>query len=822
MMNESILETDLFELAGLALDAYPDPVPFENFGPYQISKEPIGRGGMGDVFLAYDHILERQVAIKFLRTFWCEPDLRARFDQEIKILAKLKHPYIARLYEVGVHPSGAPFFAMEFIEGKPLDQFCSEQNCSLEERLRLFRSVCEAVQYAHSRLVIHRDLKPSNILVRGDGTPILLDFGIAKQLESMVEPVLHTQTEARFTRAYAAPEQLRREQVGIYTDVYALGVVLYELLAGKPPYDLSTCTPGEAELIIASGPEPPKPSLSTSRVAATRAAWNDLDVLCLKALKKDVPRRYHSVAELSRDIDHFFGNEPLEARPDSLTYKTRKFIVRNAKVLLAVSTVAVLIAALVGFYTWRLARARNAAVEEAARTKTVEQFLENLFEGGDKDAGPASDLKVVALLDRGVKQLPGLNRDPSLQADLYQTLGTIYRQLGNFKEADQLLEAALSRRKSIPEDNLADTMLALATLRIDEAKLSEAQKLSRAALALDLQQKKSEADVERARSTLARVFEERGQYKQALDVLSGETRSAPEPSGGSVDRAETLDVLGDAYFYLGQYGPARRYYTQAANLSRSIFGPQHPRVAEDYIDLGHVETQLADYPKAEAYYRQGLAIERAWYGNDHPLTARAESYLAQALGWQGKFNEDRNLCKHALTVEEKKYGPNHPRIALILSDLGFADFELNRLKDAEADYLRMLAIYRSNYGEKHQFTAIALGDLGHLYWWEKQYQRAEALFRESLGIDIQVLPAGALNTAIAQLRLGRVLLNEKRYQEAEPYSLAGYEAIKKQVSPSSEYIRSGASDLFKIYSALNLPEEANKLRAELHAASAKK
>ena len=670
--------------------------------------------------------------------------------------------------------------------------------------------------------MVHRDLKPSNILVKADGSPILLDFGIAKQLENMTEPVAHTQTEARFTRAYAAPEQIRREQVGVYTDVYALGVVLYELLAGKPPYDLSNCTPGQAEIIIAGDTEPPRPSLSVNRMAASRAAWNDLDVLCIKALKKHVQRRYRSVTELIRDLDHFFNDEPLDARPDSLSYRARKFIVRNRTALFATSAVAALIAVLVGFYTWRLASARNAAIDEAARTKTVEQFLENLFEGGDKDAGPANDLKVVTLLDRGLKQLPSLNRDPSLQADLYQTLGTIYRQLGKFGEADQLLQEALSRRRSIPGDGLADTMLALATLRIDEAKLTQAEKLSRDALGLDLQRNEKDAAIERARSTLARVLEERGQYKQALDVLVGESRPVIRDSTASVDRAETLNVLGDAYFDLGQYGPARLYYTQAASMSKSIFGPQHPRVAENEVDLGHVEIQLGHYRQAEAYYRQALAIERAWYGNDHPLTARAESYLGQALGWQRKFNEERNLAQDALKVEEKNYGSNHPRVALILSSLGFADFELNRLKDAEADNVRMLAIYRSTYGEKHPYTALALCDLGHLYSWEKQYERAEPLFREAVGIYTQVLPPGALNTAIAQLRLGRVLLGEKRYREAESYSLAGYETVKKQLSPSSEYLRSGASDLVKIYSGLNEPDKAAEFRSELQAARFKK
>ncbi|MGI8744055.1 MAG: serine/threonine protein kinase [Bryobacteraceae bacterium] len=247
----SILDSDAFEVAKRMLDSLPEPIRFEDFGPYRIERL-IGKGGMGEVFLAKNEAADRWVAIKSLRHEWAEPGLRERFTREIKTLGRLEHSYIARLYEAGVHPNGTPYFVMEYVEGKPLDEYCRERKCSVEERLRLFYSVCEAVQYAHSRLVVHRDLKPSNIFIKEDGTPKLLDFGIAKQLENLDEAGSQTQTELRFTRAYAAPEQLRREPVGVYTDVYTLGVILYELLAQKPPFDFEECTPVEAEIIITS------------------------------------------------------------------------------------------------------------------------------------------------------------------------------------------------------------------------------------------------------------------------------------------------------------------------------------------------------------------------------------------------------------------------------------------------------------------------------------------------------------------------------------------------------------------------------------------
>ena len=338
----SILDTDAFQLAGRILDAVAAPPAFEDFGPYRI-EDQIGKGGMAEVYLAWEESANRHVAIKFLRRTWAEPDLRERFAREIKTLGKLEHPLIARLYDMGVHPDGTPYFAMEYVaKGKALDEYCRERGYSVEERLGLFRSVCDAVQYAHSHLVVHRDLKPSNILVGRDGTPKLVDFGIAKQLESLDEAANQTRTQLRFTRAFAAPEQLRGEPVGVYTDVYALGVILYELLAERPPWELDGLSPVEAEVLLTGPREPEKPSAVAAPNNAhisgpDKAAWRDLDQLCLKAMKKDAGERYASALELTQDIDRFLNGEPLKARPSTWRYRARKFVGRNRK---AVATVA--------------------------------------------------------------------------------------------------------------------------------------------------------------------------------------------------------------------------------------------------------------------------------------------------------------------------------------------------------------------------------------------------------------------------------------------------------------------------------------------------
>src|SRR5580700_1740770 len=293
----SLLDRDLAHVAHDVLDeAAPVSLLFKEFGPYRI-KEALGEGGMGVVYLAERIDLGSLVAIKLLRDAWLSPARRERFTSEQRTLAQLNHPSIARLYDADTLDDGTPWFVMEYVEGVPLTDYSSQHACSIEERLQLFRAVCEAVQYAHQHAVIHRDLKPSNILVKPDGTIRLLDFGIAKQLESLEAPAGRDQTLTGLrlmTPAYAAPEQVRGERVGIQTDVYSLGVILYELLTGGPPFDLSKLTPGEAEAVIV-GQDPEKPSTIAPRSVETnpgilsvgKSARADLDVLCLSAMHKD-------------------------------------------------------------------------------------------------------------------------------------------------------------------------------------------------------------------------------------------------------------------------------------------------------------------------------------------------------------------------------------------------------------------------------------------------------------------------------------------------------------------------------------------------------
>ncbi len=803
----TLLDRGLPDVAYRMLGGSLPSVGLREFGPYRLEKV-LGEGGMGVVWLAKRADTSAFVAIKFLPHAGISPARRERFGREIKTLAKLKHPYIARLYDAGILADGTPWFVMEYVEGVRFASYCRAEARPVEARLRLFRKVCEAVQYAHGQAIVHRDLKPSNILVEKDGTPRLLDFGIAKELQSSDEPSDRTRPGLRFFSAeYAAPEWVRDGTVGLYTDVYSLGVILYEMLTGSLPGS--------------GGAQTDKPSAVTHNSNLSKAAWSDLDLLCLKALEREPNARYQSVEALIRDIDHYLKSEPLEVRPDTIRYRAAKFMARNRPAVVATGLVTTLILALVVFFTLRLARARNVALSEAARTQRVARFMENLFEGGDKDAGPADELRVVTLVDRGLQEAQGLNGDPAVQSELFETLGTIYRKLGRFDRADFVLRSALERRQSLKKPDrpaVAESLLALALLRADEAQLPDAERLTRQALEIDRSQLPSgHPAIAKATAVLGRVLEERGQYDKAIDVLNEAQRLQSAQGRVNSDTADTLEALADAHFYLGHYTTSDALNRQVLIMLERIHGPKHPSLADVYINLGNTQIQLGHYPDAEQDFRRALDIEESWYGKEHPLTARAENYVAQALNWQRRYGDSQVLLQHALAATKHAYGQAHPRVALVLSNLGFVEMQRGNLDAAEQAFYRMAEIYRSSYGNEHQFTAQALTNLASVYLKKQQYSRAERKLRDAIRIYSQVLPAGHLNRAIAEVKLGRALVGQKRFGEAEEHTLAGYDILSRQANPAIDFLQGARADLRRIYDALGQPEKAAKFQEELTA-----
>jgi eukaryotic-like serine/threonine-protein kinase len=822
----SVLDRGLSQAAHQVLDASHNTfLPLEEFGPYRI-KSILGEGGMGVVYLAEREDVGSLVAIKILRDAWLSPARVARFESEQRTLAQLNHPSIARLLDADCLTNGTPWFVMEFVEGAPLTDYCRAHECSVDERLRLFRSVCEAVEYAHSQAIIHRDLKPSNILVKTDGTVKLLDFGIAKQLENLDEPAAPTRTALRFmTPAYAAPEQFLGGRAGTTSDVYSLGVILYELLAGRLPFDLSKRTPGEAELAITRG-EPEKPSAAAAKgrgiLRAGKGAWSDLDVLCLTAMHKDPERRYRSVEALIRDVDHYLKGEPLEAQTDTMPYRIGKFVRRNRKAVAVAAVVVTVIATQAAVYTIRLATARNAAVMQAARTQRIQRFMLNLFGGGDKAAGPAQELQVVALIDRGAQEARTLDKEPEVQAELYLTLGVMYEKLGKFDRADSLLESARKIRGSITgQDSVetAESLVAISQLRDDQAQYQEAERLARQALAIENLRLAPDNPVRaQAATALGTVLENDGKYDEAIQVLVESVRVQSVPGGSPPDLRESLRALADAHGYLGHHAIADSLNRRALEIDRQIYGAVHPNVAEDLSELGSNQDALGDYAESEWYLRQAVEIDQSWYGSDHPETAWQMSKLASTLGHERKYGEAAKLLQQALPTEERAYGTVHPKVAVILNEMAGVDEQRGNLDQAETELTQMLDIERSVYGEEHGSVTTAMANLANLYLEEKQYARAEQQYREVVRRFTEEFSADHMTTGIAQIKLGRVLLRERQYRDAEAHTLAGYRILAKQTSPSLVFRRAACEDLAAEYEALRQPERAKQFRAELAAA----
>ncbi len=829
--GSSLLDRDLAHIADEILDEdVPASLASMEFGPYRI-KHLLGEGGMGVVYFDEREYIGSVAAIKILRDAWLSPARRERFATEQRTLAQLNHPSIARLYDANSLADGTPWFVMEYVEGVPLTEYCKQKACGIEERLHLFRAVCEAVQYAHQHAVIHRDLKPSNIFVKADRTVRLLDFGIAKQLESLETPARqatdHTMTGLRLmTPAYAAPEQIRGERVGVHTDVYSLGVILYELLAGRPPFNLSDLTPSEAERVIVEN-EPEKPSAVATRtgVAGTssvnRIAWTDLDVLCLTAMHKDVQRRYRSVEALTRDVDHYLTGEPLEAQPDSVRYRLGKFVGRNQRAVSVAAVVFAIIVGLVVFFTVRLTIARNAALAEAARTQRIQRFMMNLFQGGDEAAGPAGDLRVVTLLDRGVIEAQALNSDPVVQAELYQTLGNIYEQLGKFDPANSLLQAALEQRKKIfGQDSVqvAESLASLGQLRSDQAQYDEAEQLIRQSLTIN-QKRLSPTDpaIGKATAALGEVMVSRGSYDQAIPVLDQAVKIQSAPGGVPADLAMSLTDLANAQFYAGHLEVSKSLNERVLTMDRKLYGDRHPNVAEDLLNLGAIQSEQGHYADAERFDREALDILQGFYGKDHPETASVMTIVSRALIAQGKTGDAVAMLRDALAVLERAYGKVHPRVASALGELGKIALQQGDLDEAEADFRRQADIYREVYNGKHYYIGAALSNLGSVFMERKQYAHAERLFRETLQMYATTLAPDHQNVGIAHIRLGAALLAQHRYADARTESQAGYDNLKKQASAPEKWLNSARADLAAEYQALKQPAEAAKFRAEVAA-----
>jgi len=818
-MPAPLLDGNLSDMAAI-LESEADELPETHvFGSYLLLRT-LGEGGTGKVFLARRTDVGSLVAIKFLRDAWISSERRERFSAEQRIIAQLSHPLIASLYDAGVTQDGTPYFVMGYVDGVPLTQYCADHQCTLRQRLEMFSKVCEAVRYSHSQAIVHRDIKPSNILVTQDGLVKLLDFGIAKQMEAAGVDTQRTRTGFRMmTPTYASPEQWRAERPGLQTDIYSLGVVLYELLSGSLPFDLADATLSEAERLITQQ-EPPTPSTQARKslpvILASKSEWADLDVMCLKAMQKEPERRYATVDALMQDVLAFLNGEALSARPDSWQYRTGKFLRRNRRACVIGVLVFVLISGLVAFFTLRLAHERDRALAESARTRRIQQFMLSFMGNG---SAPAQDLTLLTVLKRSTASVATLNEDPETQSEIYATLGTAYFELKDLNKSDELLQMSLGKARMLerPNAQTATALMQLGVLRGDQARYSEAVRLLQESL--DEAGRLGAAGGSLAMSTqvyLGKVLVEEGNYSKAVSVLDPVTRRLPLDDEGAVNLLDALSYLAVARQYEGDAEAAEALNRRALDLERKVYGSAHWRVAETLSNIGTREAYFGRFAEAEKLFDEAATILEAYYGPENPETVQVKSFAGTMAMRNGNYAKAEKLLLGVLPIQEKEFGntPN-PNIAFTHNALGELAIARGDLHTAEKEFETSVQINTELYGELDIKTAQTMANLAGVLVREGDYTRAERVSLPAVKAFTQRPLPGNMNVGIAEVHLGEALLGQKRYREAVKPLTDAHDLLKTGPLVFASKLDDTRRSLAHAYQALNEPDKAAVYQGEL-------
>lgn len=765
-------------------------------GPWAID-ELIGRGGMGDVYRAHraDAQYEQQVAVKVMRAGRDPDAMLQRFRSERQILARLQHPNIATLLDGGLTDDGTPWLAMQFVDGIPITQWARDHALGLRDRLALFRTVCEAVHAAHGHLVIHRDLKPSNILVTADGTVRLLDFGIAKVLDASTSSP-ETGDLLLLTPEHAAPEQFRGEPVTTATDVYALGILLYQLLAGTRPYQL---TPATALARAVCEDDPPSASLAAADPSRLRAAGlsaspvpsaaiaGDLDAIIGKAMRKEPGRRYGSASELAADVRRYLDGFPVEARPETLAYVARRFVRRHRAAVAAAAGLVISLASLavVSVRAAQASRAQAAAIaQERDVALQVSGFLETLFRSPSPFASGRErrdTLRVRDVLDASATKVRReLAAQPLVQARLLQVLGRAQVDLGNYPAARPLFEDALAirQRELGPESaEAATTALSLGTL---------SWQMGRAAA---------------AESTLRRV----------VPILARDTAHRE-------DRIRALSSLGSSIRLQGRMAEAEPVYREALALAREHYPAGDAEIAGRMADLGALLGNLARFGEGESLLVAAVAMERAANGANHPRVAQPLNNLATLLMLQRKFAPAETLLREITEIMGAALPDPHPLLAIAWSNLGANLYEQKRPVEAEPIQRRVLAMRQAVLDPKHPDIGLAqlnmastVEALGRADEALRMKRAAVAFFRANAG-PTHPLVGDALNATAS------TLVNMKRYREALAEFAAAVQVRTTALGPNHPSTAASYGGMGRCYAELgNLPQAATHYEKTLGA-----
>ena len=731
----------------------------EQIGPWRLIKK-LGEGGMGIVYLAEraDGSYRQKAALKLLRKMYRYEEVKSstihRFQQERQILAQLDHPNIARLYDGGHTGDGLPWLAMEYVDGIPITQWCRQHNCSLKQRLHLFKKICEAIRYAHNNLIVHRDLKPENILVTGDGRVKILDFGIAKLLdeELTADQQILTQTGVRAVSLfYAAPEQLTGEPITTATDVYALGLLLYELLTGVYPFKLDGLKLREIERVIQTE-EPVRPGAVQARdvyMLKRQDLQGDLDAITLKALRKEPDKRYENAGHMLDDIIRYQKNIPLLARRDSARYRFGKFLKRHGRALVTGTLILLVTIGLTAYHTLQLAQERNIAQQEAQRAEQTTQFLAELFLAADPSEARGTDITAQELLNRGAGRIKDLAGQPKLQAAMMRLIGRVYWSIGSYEEAIPLLEQAIELHQTFSDN--ADSGLALAHF------------------------------------SLGVVFHELGNYREAVPHFEQAVELfRKNPGHISAEYAASLENMGYVEDARRNYAASEELHREALDVRLSLFGPDHPDAASSHHSIGISRYHQGDINGAIAGQQEAVRIFRLNEMIDTRLGARALRQLGSYMIEKGEFDKAEEILMEVLDVNKRIHGEIHLDTGLAVRTLATLSRKRGDYISAERLYVEALAILREAIGERHVMVGQVLQELGDLHAQTNNYFQAEHTHRESLEIFETAARVHPLRIVTSRQKLGATLTNLRRFEEAEEVLLESLTTVSEMVEENKE------------------------------------
>jgi eukaryotic-like serine/threonine-protein kinase len=849
-----------------------DPLIGEDIAGYRITRR-ISTGGMGVVYEAEQGHPKRTVALKVVSAGLVSPELLRRFEHEAQILAKLDHPGIAYVFEAGTFDVGhgsQPFFAMEFVKGVPLVEYADAKKLSMRERLGLLARVADAVQHAHQKGVIHRDLKPANILVTEAGEPKVLDFGVARATDADIQATtLRTDIgQIIGTIPYMSPEQVAGDSSKLDTrsDVYAIGVIAYELLAGRLPYDVESTMIHEAVRVIREDDPPPLSSID-------KVFRGDIEIIVAKALEKERERRYQTIGDFATDIRRYLDDEPIDARPPSTWYQVSKFTKRNRVLVGAVIAILfVLVAGVVGTSIGlvQAVKARKAEAEQrklaehrgkeaetqSAIAQAVNDFLNNDLLAAVAPDQQGRDVSMRTVLGVASDNIEGkFVTEPLVEASIRMTLGNTYMSLGEYDLAEPHLATALALRRTELGEDHPDTLASsdrLALVLSKRGAYAEAEPLC--ARALETSRSVLGETHERTLSladTLAILYEEQGRLGDAERLYASILASRRSVLGdrhpntlaamgnlagvyrmqGRYDEAESLLVrvfrtrrsllgkehpstlrsmnnLAAVYDSMGRFTDAEPLYVDALEIRWRVLGEDHPETLESMSNLAQLRRSMGRYDDAARGYARALELQRKVLGENNRDTLGTMSNLALLYMDQRRYEDSEALHVRTLKAREATLGKNHPDTIASMSNLATLYTRMNRTDEAESIYLRLLDDSVRVLGKEHPLALTVMNGLATLYRNQGRYVEAEPLHARAVAGARHALPDGNWRTGLYLLSQGLTLLKLERYDEAEPGLIEAHEVLASALGEEHPKTVAALRALVDLYIVRGAPDDA--------------